>query len=195
MGHVGRQRYSARVRRAAIGDDGNDLGDHITGATHDHGVADADVFALHLVHVVQRGVADGDSADEHGFQTSYGRQRPGPAHLKLHAAHDRQLFLRGKLVSDRPPRSPGHEAELALPVEPVDLVHDAIDVVRQRGTLSADSGVVFEATGNAVHERGFRANAKAERAQHLDDRALLFDAPQSFVADFAERVEKCIQRP
>ena len=41
------------------------LGDHVAGTAHDHGVADAHVLARDLVEVVQRGIGDGDAADEH----------------------------------------------------------------------------------------------------------------------------------
>ena len=170
---LARQLDDACVGGAAIRDDRHDLGNHVAGAAHDHGVADAHVLALQLVHVVQRRVADGDAADEHGLQPSDGRQGTRAPHLKLDVANDGQLFLGGKLVGNGPARRPRHEAELALPVELVDLVHDAVDVVRQRGTLPADPRVVLEAPGNALDEIGFRASAQAEVAQQLDDRALL----------------------
>ena len=40
-------------------------------------------------------------------------------------------FLRRVLVGDGPARCARDEAELALPVEPIDLVDDAVDLVRQ----------------------------------------------------------------
>ena len=44
------------------------LGDHVAAALDLHPVADLHAQPLDLVHVVQRGVADGRSADQHRRQ-------------------------------------------------------------------------------------------------------------------------------
>jgi hypothetical protein len=89
--------------------------------------------------------------------------------LKFDAAKHRHGFLRRKLVGDRPSRRSRYETKLALPRELVDLVDDAVDVVRQRGTSKPDPAEILEATGDALDEGGFRASGKPELAQQLDD--------------------------
>ena len=70
-----------RLLRAAIEHDRDDLRDHITGALHDDGVADADVLALDLVLVVQRGALHDDAADRDRLEHRHRRQRALAADL------------------------------------------------------------------------------------------------------------------
>ena len=53
-------------------------------------------------------------------------------------------FSAGELVRDRPARIARDEAEPLLPVEPVDLVDDAVDVVVELGALRLDVAVERE---------------------------------------------------
>ena len=121
------------------GHDADDLGDHVAGAAHDHRVADAHVLAAHLVHVVQRGVADRRAADEHRLQLGHRRELAGAADLDVDAEQLRHLLLRRVLVRHRPARLARHEAEPLLQRELVDLVDHAVDVERQRVALGARS--------------------------------------------------------
>ena len=57
----------------------HDVRDDVAGALEQHRVADADVLALDLVHVVQRDVADGDAADRHRLELGDRRQHAGAA--------------------------------------------------------------------------------------------------------------------
>ena len=43
-------------------------GNHITGPFYLDGIADPNVFPRHFIGIVQRGSADGDATDLHGFQ-------------------------------------------------------------------------------------------------------------------------------
>ena len=89
--------------------------------------------APHLVHVVQRGVADRDAADEHRRQPRHRRDRPGAPDLELDVEQRGHFLLRRELVRDRPARRARDEAEPLLQRHAVDLEHDAVDVVAQRG--------------------------------------------------------------
>ena len=111
--------------------DAHHLGNHIARAAHDHRVADAHVLAMHLVDVVQSDVADRHAADEHRLQPRDRRQRPGAPDLKLDAANDGGRLLRGKLVRDRPARRARHEAQPLLVRAAIELVDDAVDLVRR----------------------------------------------------------------
>ena len=118
-----------------VGDDAHDLRDDVAGAAHDHRVADADVLARDLVLVVQRRVRHHHAADRHRLELGGRRQRAGAADLDLDVVEPRHRLLRRELVGDGPARRARHEAQPLLPVEPVDLVDDAVDVVAERGAL------------------------------------------------------------
>jgi hypothetical protein len=160
-----RQSHLARVPRAQIRHHAHHFRDHVAGAAHHHRVADAHVLARQLVHVVQRHVADRNAADEHRLEARHGRERTGAPDLELHVAHDRGLLLRRELVRNGPARRAGDEAEVALPVEAVDLVDDAIDVVAERFTLPPHAGVVIERPLDACDHLDLRAGAQSEFAQ------------------------------
>ncbi len=100
-----------RIGRAALEDDADDLGDHVAGAPHDHGVADPHVLAPHLLVVVQGRVADRRAADEHRLELRDRRQLAGAADLHVDVAHRGQLLLRRVLVGDGPARLARLEAE------------------------------------------------------------------------------------
>ena len=84
---------------------------------------------------MQRRVLHHDAADRHRLELGDRRQRAGAADLDLDGLDDGGRLLGGELVRDRPARTARDEAEALLPVEPVDLVDDAVDVVVERGAL------------------------------------------------------------
>src|SRR5690606_29439140 len=127
---VRRQLDYARIRRTFLQDDRNDLRNDITSAADDDVVSFADVLAAKLVKVVQRGVADRGTADEHGFEPGDRCKRSSPSHLKLDPPHDGQLLLCRELMSDGPAWRSSHESQNSLPLEVVDFVDDTVDVVR-----------------------------------------------------------------
>ena len=92
----------------------HDLGNHVARAAHDHRVADAHVLALDLIHVVQRGVADGGAADQHRLQARHRRQRAGAADLEFDVAQHRERLVGRELVGDRPARRALDMAEAFL---------------------------------------------------------------------------------
>ena len=128
------------VRLGALGPlvevDAHHLRDHVAGAAHDHGVADADVLARDLVLVVQRRVRHHHAADRHRLEFGGRRERAGAADLDLDAQQARHRLLRLELVGDGPARRARHESQPLLPIEPVDLVDDAVDVVAERGAIA-----------------------------------------------------------
>src|SRR5437763_878361 len=63
---------------------------------------------------------------------------PTPPDLNLDVLDDGRSLLGREFVRDRPARRTGDEAEPLLPVEPVDLIDDAVDVVVERGALLAN---------------------------------------------------------
>ena len=162
------------VLRPLVHHDADDLGDHVAGALHHDGIADAKIDAvtnrisfvadpLDVILIMQRRVRDDDAADRDRLEPGHRRQRAGAADLDIDAVENGHRLLRREFVRDRPARAARHEAETVLPVEPVDLVDHAVDVVAERGALFPDLAVEFE---NGV-------DVLAELCQWIDDEARL----------------------
>ena len=71
-----RELVRLRVGRAALGDHADNLRDHVAGALHDDGVADAHVLARDLVLVVQGGALHDDPADRDRLEAATGVNAP-----------------------------------------------------------------------------------------------------------------------
>src|ERR1700716_6489 len=122
------------------------LRNDVAGALDNDGVADPDIAALaqlfavaadtlDVILVVQRDVLHDDAADSDRLQLADRRERAGAADLDLDIPQHGHGALGWKLVRDRPARRPRHEAEALLPVDAVDLVDHAVDVVVEMGPL------------------------------------------------------------
>jgi hypothetical protein len=169
-GKLVQQHEARRLAAAALQHRRDDFGDHVAGAAHDHPVADAHVLAVDLVLVVQRGVGDGDAANEDRLQARHRGQRAGTADLHLDVAQQRDRLLRRILVRHRPARLAGDETEALLQRERVDLVHHAVDVEGQRVAQRAHAFMERRQPGRATHLRAVLAHRQAEgreRVEHL----------------------------
>ncbi len=150
--------------------DAHDFRNHVAGATHDHGIADAHVEPRDLVGVVQRRIRHGDAADLHRREARGRRRRARAADVDFDRLDGRLLFLRRELVRDRPARRAADETHLALVGVVVELVDDAVDVERQLVALLADARVVGEAAVRAFRRVDQRTDRQApflERGQRL----------------------------
>ena len=142
--------------RLLVQDDADDLRDHVAGALDDDcGVADSKVDAvtnriavvadaLDVIFIMQRRVRHDDAANGHRLEPRHRRQRAGAADLDIDALENRGRLLGGEFVRDRPARAARDKTEPVLPVEPVDLVDHAVDVVAERGAFLADLVVEFQ---------------------------------------------------
>src|SRR6266550_4468353 len=110
--------------------------DNIAGALDDDGVADADIFAFDLVHVMQRSAFDHHAADRHGLQARHRRQRARSTDVGLNVENARRRLARLKLVGDRPPGRASDLSQALLQRRAVDLYHQPIDLVGQFVTTS-----------------------------------------------------------
>ena len=117
------------------------LRDHVAGALDVHRIADAHVLAGDFVLIVQGGVGDHHAADGDRFELGDRRQRPGAADLDLDIAQNRGRLLGGEFMRDGPARAARHEAQPFLPVDAVNLVNDAVDVVIEHCTPPLDIAV------------------------------------------------------
>ena len=116
----------------------------------DDGVAEAQVEALDLVHVVERRVGDGHTPNEHGLELGHRRDGAGASHLELHVVQRGARLLRWILVGDGPAWLPGHLAELVAQGELVHLHHGAVDLVAERVALCFEVADVVAAGGEVI---------------------------------------------
>ena len=192
-----------RVRRPFLQHNIGDLRNHVAGALHDHGVADADIDAvadraaviadpLDVVFVVQRGVLHHDAADRDRRKPRHRRQRAGAADLDVDAVQDRRRLLCRELVRDRPARAARHEAEAILPVETVDLVDHTVDVVAKRGAVVADLAVELQDIVDALAQLGARIDDKAGSVHPLQHASLRIGLR---LAHLAPGIGEELQRP
>jgi hypothetical protein len=110
----------------------DDLRDDVPRAAH-HAVADAHVEAGDLVGIVERRIGDDHAADRDRLQPRDGGQLAGAADLDVDRVQGRLGALRPEICARAPSAAPWRPGQAALPVEPVDLVDDAVDVERQVG--------------------------------------------------------------
>ena len=116
----------------ALDDRADDLRDDVAGLLEDDPVADPDVLAPDLVEVVEGRPGDGRAGDLDRRHVGDRRERPGPADVRDDVLDERLDLLRRELEGDRPARRPADHPEARLLVEPVDLDHDPVGLVRER---------------------------------------------------------------
>ncbi len=102
----------------------------------------ADIFPFDLVPVVQRGTGDEHSAHIDRDEIRHGGRPSQAADLDDDAPDDGRRLLGWKLPGDRPARRTAVVAQTVLPVEAVDLHHDAVDGEAERGAAGLDRFIV-----------------------------------------------------
>ena len=148
-------------------DRADDLGDDVAGLAHDHRVAGADVLDLDLVLVVQRGQADGGTADEDGLEHRERRGLARAADGYLDVLERGRALLGRQLVGDRPPRRLGRGAERRLHRQVVDLHHHAVDLVRQVVAVLHPVGAEVVDVVQRVEHLGLGVHRQAELPEPL----------------------------
>src|ERR1700730_1534261 len=113
----------------------NDLRNNVSGALNNYGIADADVLADDFILVVKRGILHNDAAHSNGDELGHWRQRTGAAHLDVDPAKEGCGFLRREFMCRGPARRPQNLAKSLVKIEPIHLVHDAVDIVSKRGAV------------------------------------------------------------
>src|SRR6516165_1335589 len=187
-----RQLDGRGTRGALVQHYAHHLGDHIAGAAHDHRVAYAHVLAAYLVDVVQGHIAHRHPAHEHRLESRDRGERPGTPDLEADVPDDREHLIGRELVRDRPARRARDEPEPLLVGARVELVDDAVDLVRQRAAPLADMAVVAEASLHPLHGARFRRYRQPVRTQQLEQLAL--PRGQEHALDDADPVEESAER-
>ena len=115
----------------ALGDRPDDLGDHVARLLEDHPVPDPQILPADLIDVVERRPGDGRAGHLDRAQVRNRRHRPGSSDVRDDVLEHGLDLLRRELEGDRPARRTRDHPEALLLVDPVDLHHDAIRLVRQ----------------------------------------------------------------
>ena len=172
-----------RVLRPLVDHDIDDLRNHVAGALDHDGVANPDVAALaqllalvadalDVVLIVQRDVLHDHAADTHRLQLSDRRERAGAPDLDLDVLEHRHGALGRKFVRNGPARRARDEAEPLLPIDPVDLVDDAVDVVVELGALFLDLAVKRDQMLDGMTELCERVGLEATALEPVDHAGL-----------------------
>ena len=114
---------------------------HIAGATHHHHITQTHILAAQLVFVMQRGVSHGDTAHQHRLQPCHRGQGASATDLHIDTQHRGQRLFGRELVRQSETRGARDKTELLLLRKIINLVHHAIDVIVQRGTLGAQLAI------------------------------------------------------
>ncbi len=168
QGERGMQGQTLGIARSPLDIDRSDFRDNVAGPPHDHRVADPDIQPGDLVGVVQGGIGDRDPGDPNRRQSRDRGDRTGAADLDIDGLDRGGLLQRGVLVGQRPARRPRDEAEHLLLVVAIELVDDAVDVVRQCLARRPDAPVVIEQadqTTGAIDLGTDRQTERTERCQ------------------------------
>ncbi len=162
---VGRELELALVAGAQVGHRGHDFGDDVPGlAQHDH-VADEHALALHFTAVVQGGHLHRGTADLGRLHHPERRHPAGAAHVDLDVQQPGGHFLRRVLVGHGPARCARGGAERALGVQPVQLDHHAVDLVRRIVPVLGVEADVLVHRGQVRHDLDPVAGRQAPCAQ------------------------------
>ena len=165
FGAIVRKLEGLRGRRTFALDHRYDLGNDIAGALDDDRIALADLLAGDLVLVVERRPADHDAADRDGTQVGHRGERAGAADLDRDRFEHGLRPLGGKFMGDGPARRTADIAEPPLPVEPVDLVDHAVDVVVEVRACLGYAPVQADRLFRAPAQLGRRVDREAPRPE------------------------------
>ena len=167
-GTVGWHLEDRLVARSILEHGADHLRDHVAGALHDDGVADADVLAVDVFLVVQRGVPHDDAADLDGLELGKRVEGAGAPHVDFDAEQLRRARRRREFEGDRPARIAADGAERGLQCEAVDLHDRTVDVVPERFAVVLD-GVARLADGlDAGHRLDARVDGETTRGEPLE---------------------------
>src|SRR5215467_7723537 len=167
------------VLRALVDDDVHDLRNDVARALNDNGIADADVAAvsqrlavaadaLDVVFIVQGDILHDHSTHADGIEFADGRKRSGAADLKFDIVENGHGAFGRKFVGDPPARRARNETKPLLPIDAVDLVDDAVDVVIELGPTFLDLAMKGDELLGRVAEFRKRIRLEPARFEPLD---------------------------
>ena len=131
-----------------------DLWNHVATSYDEDFVADVDAKAVHLSHVVERGVLDGHAAHALGCDAGHGRDVPGSSGLPFNVHEDRIRLLRRELPCQRPPRVMSRHAQALTLFQVIELEHHPVNFVGVPASLLRPSCRGLVEQGGGLRWRG-----------------------------------------
>src|SRR6202011_4398582 len=125
-----------------------------------------------VVLVVQGDVLHDDAADADRLELADRGERAGASDLDLDIPEHRHGALGREFMRDPPARRARHEAQAFLPIEAVDLVDHAVDVVVELGALLLDAAVKVDQLLDRMTEFGQRIGLEAAALEPADHAGL-----------------------
>ena len=126
---------------AAIQNHLDNLRNHIAGTLQDDGIANADIFAGDFIFIMQSRVAHHHAADIDGFHHRAGCERTGATHLDFNIEQLRYRLFGGEFPRHCPARRAADKTKPPLPINPVKLIDNPINIISECGTAHADFGL------------------------------------------------------
>src|SRR5262245_54857698 len=162
-----------------VDDDILDFRNDVTRTLDDNGIADANVAALSqrlaisadaldVVFIVQGDILHDHSTHADGIEFANGRKRSGSADLKFDILEDGHCAFGRKFVGDSPARRTRNETKSLLPVDTVNLVDDAVDVVVELGPAFLDLAMKGDELLGRVAESGEWIRLEPARFEPFD---------------------------
>ena len=140
-----RRRMNPLLITGALGDIHTDDGrNDFPCLLDDDEITHADVFALDLLKVMQRGIAHGAAAQEHRLQACNRRERSSAANLDIDGEQARLRLFRLVFVGDGPARGFARRAEIALLREGIHLDDRAIGFIGKLLSLHVEIANGFD---------------------------------------------------
>ena len=173
-------------------DDLRNFWNHVTAALHLHPVADLYAQALDLVHVMQRGVANGCAADQNWSQHRHRRQFPRAANLHSDVFQLRDSCTRSIFIGYCPARSLARKPKFVLQRCAVDFDDDAIDLIRQRFPFFFPMPDKRPCFVDVMHQLSARVDLESCGVQSVQSFRVLVEIGS---AVFEQRVGKIIKPP
>src|SRR5262249_39148193 len=114
-----------------FGEDFDHVRDHVASALDNHFIADANIFAGDLVHVMERSAFHHHTTYRHGFETRYRRQCAGPADVRLNVENAGGCLARLELIGNGPARRSGDLPQALLQRGAIHFYHQTVDLIGQ----------------------------------------------------------------
>src|SRR5690606_9884017 len=124
------------------------------------------------IHIVQRGIADGDATDKYRYQSCHRRNGAGAANLELHITYGGSRLFRREFVGHGPARSARIKTQLFLPAQVVDLDYGAVDFVVQRVAFGQQTVGVVQTGLPALYDFALRVQRQAQFAKFVEHGAV-----------------------
>ena len=157
----------ALLPRPEVGERGHHLGDDVAGALDDDHVPDAQILAVDIVLVVERGLLDGHAAHgdrlQHGVRVEHARA----PHVETDVQQPGLGGGGSELAGYGPARVPPHTAQGGLQAPLVELDHHAVDVVVQLGPAPFPVAAPLDYLVQAPRAAHVRVHAEAMLPQPL----------------------------